>query len=238
MFMSGVLPALLLIAYIFFCVPESQHFYRRQARSPAASTFSVLRDHWKMALYAIALMTCYNFFSHGTQDIYPTFLQVQHHFGPATVKNVAVIYNIGAIAGGLIFGSISQNFGRRRTVIVIALLALPVVGLWAFSTTAGMLAAGAFMMQFCVQGAWGVVPAHLNELSPAAARGTFPGTYYQLGNLIASVNAVLQTAIAERTGNYSIALAVVAAFAALSIAALMKVGPEAHGIVMERPGPV
>jgi SHS family lactate transporter-like MFS transporter len=235
MFMVGVLPALALIVYIYFCVPESSHFHAAQARSQSASTLHILRHHWKIALYAIALMTGYNFFSHGTQDLYPTFLQIQHHYTPATVKNIAVIYNIGAILGGLVFGSISQRFGRRRTVMVVALLALPVVYLWAFSTTAVTLGLGAFLMQFCVQGAWGVVPAHLNELSPASARGTFPGTCYQLGNLIASVNAVLQAGIAERTGNYSLALAAVATFAALVIALLMRFGPEAHNVEFGAP---
>jgi SHS family lactate transporter-like MFS transporter len=235
MFMVGVVPAFLLILYIYLEVPESQYFSREQARSKSASTFEVLRNHWKLALYAIVLMTGYNFFSHGTQDLYPTFLQVQHHFTPPTVKNIAVIYNIGAIIGGLFFGSISQSFGRRRTVILVTLLSLPVVYLWAYSTTPMMLALGAFLIQVCVQGAWGVVPAYLNELAPASARGTFAGTCYQLGNFIASVNAVLQAGIAEQMGgNYSIALASVAVFAALLIATMMFFGPEAHNVELGR----
>jgi SHS family lactate transporter-like MFS transporter len=143
------------------------------------------------------------------------------------VKNVLVIANIGAIIGGLFFGSFSQSFGRRRTVILVALLALPVIYFWAYAATPVALALGAFLMQVCVQGAWGVVPAHLNELSPAAARGTFPGTCYQLGNLIAAVNLPLQSSIAEsQGGNYSIALAIVATCAALLIAAMMYFGPD------------
>jgi SHS family lactate transporter-like MFS transporter len=178
-------------------------------------------------------MTAFNFFSHGTQDIYPLFLQKQHGFSHATVSTIAVIYNIGAIIGGMIFGALSQHLGRRRTAITAALLALPVAWLWAFSETAALLALGAFLMNFLVQGAWGVVPAHLNELSPPDARGTFPGTVYQLGNLIASVNAVLQTGIAARTGgNYAIALASVAVCAALAIAIFMKFGPEARDVEM------
>jgi SHS family lactate transporter-like MFS transporter len=235
MFMVGVVPALLLIIYMYFCVPESRHFNRERAREKSASTFGVLSQHWKIALYAIALMTGYTFFSHGTQDLYPTFLQVQHHYGPATVKNIAVIYNMGAIIGSLTFGAFSQSLGRRRTAITIALLALPVVYIWAFSTTAVMLALGAFLIQVCVGGAWSVVPAHLNELSPPSARGTFPGTCYQLGNLIASVNATLQAGIAERMGgNYSIALACVTIFAVLAIVTLLKFGPEAHSVEMGR----
>jgi MFS transporter, SHS family, lactate transporter len=238
MFMIGVLPALLLIIYMYFCVPESRHFNREQARSKTASTFYILGHHGRIALYTIILMTAFTFFSHGTQDIYPTFLQVQHHYAPATVKNIAVIFNMGAIIGSLTFGTISQAFGRRKTVIVVALLALPVVYLWAFSTTPVMLALGAFLIQVCVGGAWGVIPAHLNELSPPSARGTFPGTCYQLGNLIASVNVTLQAAIAEHFGgNYSIALAGVTVCAVLAIALLMRFGPEAHGAEMGS-GPV
>jgi SHS family lactate transporter-like MFS transporter len=184
-------------------------------------------------LFAVTLMTAFTFFSHGTQDIYPVFLQKQHGFGHATVSAIAVVYNIGAVLGGILFGSLSQRFGRRRTIITAALLALPVTALWAFSTTAVMLGIGAFAMQFFVQGAWGVVPAHLNELSPSGARATFPGTVYQLGNLIASVNAVLQTSLAERSGgNYAIALASVAVCAALAISLTVWLGPEAQNVAM------
>ncbi len=194
-----------------------------------------IRQHWKLALYAILLMTGFNFFSHGTQDLYPTFLRVQHHFDDATVTFITVVLNVGAIVGGLFFASLSQSFGRRRTVVMVALLALPVIYFWAYAPTAITLAAGAFLMQICVQGAWGVVPVHLNELSPPNVRGTFAGTVYQLGNLIASVNAVFQAEIAERSGgNYSLALAVVACFAALLIAAMMYFGPEAQNADLGR----
>jgi SHS family lactate transporter-like MFS transporter len=239
MFMVGVVPAALLILYIYFFVPESQHFSREQARSSSASTLSILRRHGKVALFAILLMTGFNFFSHGTQDVYTTFLRVQHGFDPLTVKNVLVIANIGAIIGGLFFGSFSQSFGRRKTIILVTLLALPVIYFWSHGTTPVALALGAFLMQVCVQGAWGVVPAHLNELAPAAARGTFAGTCYQLGNLIAAVNNPLQSAIAEHTGgNYSLALAIVATCAALLIATIAWLGPEAHNVEMGRAVPV
>jgi SHS family lactate transporter-like MFS transporter len=239
MFMVGVIPAALLIVYIYVFVPESQHFNRDQAKSASASTFSILRAHGKVALFAILLMTGFNFFSHGTQDIYTTFLRVQHGFDPPTVKNVLVIANIGAIIGGLFFGSYSQTFGRRKTIILVTLLALPVIYFWSHGTTPVALALGAFLMQVCVQGAWGVVPAHLNELAPASARGTFAGTCYQLGNLIAAVNNPLQSAIAEHTGgDYSLALAIVATCAALLIATLAWLGPEAHNVEMGRAAPV
>jgi SHS family lactate transporter-like MFS transporter len=201
----------------------------------AALVTPFIRKHWKLAVYAIILMTGFNFFSHGTQDLYPTFLRVQHHFDDATVTFITVVLNVGAIVGGLFFASLSQSFGRRRTVILVTLLALPVVYFWAYAPTAMTLALGAFLMQICVQGAWGVVPVHLNELSPPSVRGTFAGTVYQLGNLIASVNAVFQAEFAEsRGGNYSIALAVVAGFAALLIAIMMYFGPEAQNADMGR----
>jgi len=235
MFMVGVIPAALLILYIYLCVPESQHFNRDEAKGSQASTFSILRAHGKIALFAICLMTGFNFFSHGTQDVYTTFLRVQHGFDPLTVKNVLVIANSGAIIGGLFFGSFSQSFGRRKTIILVTLLALPVIYFWSHSTTPLALALGAFLMQVCVQGAWGVVPAHLNELAPAAARGTFAGTVYQLGNLIAAVNNPLQSYIAAQTGgNYGLALAIVATCAALLIATLTWLGPEAHNVEMGR----
>ena len=231
LFMVGALPAVFLILYIQLCVTEAPGW--QVARVKAASTFTVLRDHWKLAIYGIVLMTAFTFFSHGTQDVYPVFLQKQHGFDHATVSTIAVVYNIGAILGGILFGSLSQRLGRRRTIITAALLALPVTALWAFSASAVILGIGAFVMQFFVQGAWGVVPAQLNELSPPGARGTFPGTVYQLGNLIASSNAILQTTIAANSGgNYAIALATVAVCAALAISLTVWLGPEAQNVAM------
>jgi SHS family lactate transporter-like MFS transporter len=226
MFLAGVIPSLLIL-YIRRHVPESPGWSSDHAKT--GTVFNVLRKHWALALYAIALMTAFNFFSHGTQDIYPTFLQVQHKFDVRISGNIAIIYNIGAILGGWTFGIWSQSFGRRRTIVVAALLSIPIAFLWAYSQTAAMLALGAFLMQFFVQGAWGVIPAHLNELSPNDARGTFPGTVYQLGNFIASYNAVLQTKIAMKSGeNYSFALVSVAIVAAIVIAILTALGREAR----------
>jgi len=233
MFMVGILPALLIL-YIRRNVPESPAWNRE--RASAATTIKILSSHWRLALYAILLMTAFNFFSHGTQDLYPTFLQKQHHFDHGTVGAIAVVYNVGAILGGLSFGSFSQSLGRRRTMIAAALLSIPAMWLWAFSTTALLLGVGAFLVQFFVQGAWGVVPAHLNELSPADARGTFPGTVYQLGNFIASSNAVLQARIAESHGNdYRFALAGVAVAAALAVSVLAWLGKEARDTNMTPP---
>ena len=226
MFMVGALPALLVL-YIRRHVPESPGWNPQRARQ--GNILSVLARHWGTALYAIVLMTAFNFFSHGTQDIYPRFLQGQHGFSVHEVTTIAVIYNIGAIVGGWTFGLWSQSLGRRRAIMIAAILSLPVVYLWAYSTTMVGLACGAFLMQVCVQGAWGVIPAHLNELSPPDARATFPGTVYQLGNFIASSNAVLQTTIAKNEGgNYAFALASVAVAAAVAIFVLTAVCREAR----------
>jgi SHS family lactate transporter-like MFS transporter len=228
MFMVGVIPALLVL-YIRRTVPESPSWKR--APSARGGTLAVLKTNWRLGLYAMVLMMGFNFFSHGTQDLYPTFLQVEHGFSPHEVGIIAVIYNIGAILGGIVCGSLSEKFGRRRMIIICALLSLPIIPLWAFSSGAAMLALGAFLMQVMVQGAWGVVPVHLNELSPDAARGTFPGFVYQLGNLLASVNATVQAGIAVHNGNnYGLALAVVAGSAAVVIAIVTAFGREAKGV--------
>jgi MFS transporter, SHS family, lactate transporter len=229
MFMVGLAPALLVL-YIRRHVPESPGWNGERAK--AGTIVDVLRNHWRLALYAIGLMMCFNFFSHGTQDLYPTFLKVDHGFKTSTVSMIAIVYNIGGILGGLTFGALSQKFGRRRTLIVGALLSLPVIPLWAFSGNAPMLAFGAFVMQFMVQGCWGVIPAHLNELSPPEARGTFPGVVYQLGNFFASYNATLQAGLAVTYGSYGAALAIVAACAGVAIAVFAVAGREAKDIDM------
>ena len=233
MFMVGVLPALLVL-YIRRRVPESPSWERtNRARN---DTLVILRSHWRLGLYAIVLMTAFNFFSHGTQDLYPTFLQVQHGLSPHAVGTIAAIYNVGAILGGIVCGSLSERFGRRRTIVIAALLSLPVLPLWAFSESPVLLATGAFLMQVMVQGAWGVIPVHLNELSPGDARGTFPGFVYQLGNLLASANATIQAGIAVKFGgNYGLALALVAGSVAVIIAVLTSFGVEAKGVAF---GPV
>jgi SHS family lactate transporter-like MFS transporter len=233
LFMIGALPALLLVPYILRNVQESPDWIVRQA-APRASLVSVLRQHVGLTIYAIILMTAFNFFSHGTQDIYPNiFLGVQHGFDHATITTIALVYNAGAIIGGLGFGMLSQRIGRRVTIVLAALLCLPVIPFWAFGSTALTLGIAAFLMQICVQGAWGVIPAHLNELSPASIRATFPGVVYQLGNLLASYNATLQAGIgASMDHNYSWALAGVAGVVAVVIAVLVGFGVEAHGVHM------
>jgi SHS family lactate transporter-like MFS transporter len=215
----------LLALYIRRSVPESPvwHEERRSARR----ILHVLAEHWRLALYAIFLMTALNYLSHGTQDLYPTFLKVDHGFSPHLTSLIVVIANIGAILGGLFFGTLSQRFGRRRMLAITALLCLPAIPLWLYGGSAAPLALGAFLMQFVVQGCWGIIPAHLNELSPSDARGTFPGTVYQLGNLFASYAAPLQVGLAIQYGSYAFALAAVTVTASLGVAFFASIGREA-----------
>jgi SHS family lactate transporter-like MFS transporter len=235
MFMIGVLPALLVL-YIRGKVEESPAFLAREAGRSASGDAALprineLRADVPRFLYAVLLMTAFNFLSHGTQDLYPAFLQLQRHFSQHTVGIIAIVYNIGAILGGLFFGALSQRIGRRRAILIAVLLTLPLIPVWAYGAGAVTLAVGAFLMQFAVQGAWGVVPAHLNELSPEDMRGTFPGFAYQLGNLLASANATLQAGIAQANGgNYAFAPATVAAIVAVTLAVLALFGIEAHGV--------
>ena len=229
MFAVGVLPALLVV-YIRRNVEESPAWHRMRAR-PRRPLGEVLKGRWPLFVYVVVLMTAFNFFSHGTQDLYPTFLQAQHQLSTHAVSIIAIIANVGAIAGGILFGTLSQRIGRRRAIVYAALLALPIIPLWAFAAGPVLLGLGAFLMQIAVQGAWGVIPVHLNELSPDEVRGTFPGFAYQLGNLFASANATLQAGFAStHGGNYGLALAVVTAVAAVTIALLTAVGGEAHGV--------
>jgi SHS family lactate transporter-like MFS transporter len=232
MFMVGALPALLVL-YIRSNVEESPA-WREHSAQPAGPRESI-KGRWGLFLYVILLMTLFNSFSHGTQDIYPTFLQVQQKFSPPLVSTIVVIYNLGAICGGLFFGAYSERIGRRRAIVIAALLSLPVIPLWAFSNNAILLTIGAFLIQFCVQGAWGVIPVHLNELSPHSVRGTFPGFTYQLGNLFASKNGTIQASMAVSFGNnYGLALALTAALVAVLVALVTACGPEAHGVKFGR----
>jgi SHS family lactate transporter-like MFS transporter len=232
MFMLGAAPALLVL-YIRSKVPESPDWTRRK-REPTHTILAAAAARPLLFVYAILVMAAFNFFAHSTQDLYPgAFLRGQHRLPPGTVATIAVIYNIGAISGCLLAGMLSQHLGRRRTIVGCALLAILVIPLWVLSPTPAWLALGAFLMQFCVQGAFGVVPAHLNEMSPPAVRGTFPGFTYQIGNLLASANATIQAAIAERAGHdYRVALAVVAGGGAIAVAVLIGFGSEAREMRM------
>lgn len=239
MFVIGAAP-ILLLPFIYFCVEESPVWVAARARKESTALLPVLKSHWKLCLYLVLLMAAFNFFSHGTQDMYPAFLKIQHGFDPKTVSIIAISYNIASIIGGIFFGALSEKIGRKKAIIIAALLALPVIPLWAFASGSLMLGLGAFMMQFMVQGAWGVIPTYLNELVPANTRAVLPGFVYQLGNLIASVNATLQATIAEHHGqNYGLAMAMIAGTVAIVIAVLVYFGKDTRGtaITMESKAP-
>jgi MFS transporter, SHS family, lactate transporter len=234
MFIVGTAPALLAV-YIFSSIPESPSWNSGRPMRSRTSVRAGLAGQWQIALYAILLMTCFNFFSHGTQDLYPTLLKVQRGFSVTTVSIIAIVYNVGAICGGMLFGSLSGRFGRRKSIALAAGLSLLVLPFWIYSTKPLSLAVAAFAMQFMVQGAWGVVPVHLNELSPPSMRATFPGVVYQLGNLLACANATLQAGIAtfySRSGgpDYAFSLAVVSGIVAVLLLFLALLGPERRDV--------
>lgn len=220
MFVVGALPAFLVI-YIRRNVEESPAWLQGRVKEPQARVGKSIATYWMNFLFLVILMFGFNSFSHGTQDLYPTFLEKNHQFLPPQVRTVSVIASVGALLGGILFGTLSERVGRRRAIVMAALLAIPMIPLWAYSHSMPMLALGGFLMQFMVQGAWGVIPAHLNELSPPAVRGTFPGLAYQLGNLLASWNAVIQARLVER--KYGGSFAPVLSWTVLLIAVLVAV---------------
>ncbi len=233
MFVIGVLPALL-IFFIRTSVPESPAWLAGKAERLAGGVhplLNALRTRWPLFLYAILFMAAFNYMSHGTQDLYPTFLTLQHGFSPALVGTLTAVMNVGAIVGGITFGWLSQRWGRRNMIVVCALLGIVLIPLWAFSQTAVLLGVGGFLMQIAVQGAWGIIPAHLNEISPDEARGTFPGFTYQLGNLISANALQLESAFAAQKfrmpsghPDYAKAMAIVALVVFVAILILTGVG--------------
>jgi MFS transporter, SHS family, lactate transporter len=231
MFVIGALPAFLVI-YIRTKVDESPAWLQgRVSREAESHLGKDISDHLGNFLFLVVLMFAFNSFSHGTQDLYPTFLQKNQQFSPQIVGLIAIVYNIGALLGGILFGTWSERIGRRRAIVIAAMLAIPVIPLWAYSRTVPMLALGGFLMQFMVQGAWGVVPAHLNELSPPAVRATFPGFAYQLGNFLSSRNAVIQAKLVEHHygGSYPPVLAWTVVIVASLVAIVTWSGREKRG---------
>jgi MFS transporter, SHS family, lactate transporter len=237
LFVVGTLPALLVI-FIRAHVPESESWQREHAarRGRSLGVFTMVRENWRLLVYAVLLMTAFNYMSHGTQDLYPTFLQKQRGLSVNQTAPVAIIYNLGAICGGTLLGLYSQRWGRRRTIIIAAVLGVLLIPLWIFSPSLPLLIVGGFFMQFMVQGAWGVVPVHLNELSPPGWRGTFPGVVYQLGNFFSANAAMLQAKLAEHfvrpngQPDYALTMACVMAAVFLALIFLTAIGREKRGI--------
>ena len=235
MFVLGVLPALLVL-YIRRSVPESPVFRQRVMSGVRRSVRDAMRGHWALFSYLIVLMALFNMFSHGSQDVYPTFLKLQKQFDTHLVSLLTIILNLGALVGGLVFGAWSERVGRRRAMVVSALLALPAIPLWSHGGSLLLLATGAFWIQVAVQGAWGVVPGYLNELSPDDVRGTLPGFAYQLGNLIAAGTAFILVWLAQsRGGDYALAQSIWIGCVAIVLALLAAFGPEARGVRFGEP---
>ena len=238
LFMVGAAPALL-VFYVQARVKESPVWVaeakkrkERMAgvRMPAEiGTLAQIKKFLPTFLFLILLMTAFMSFSHGTQDVYPTFLTVYAKLKPETVGLIGVLYGFGSIGGGICFGALSEKWGRKRAIVTAALLSIPVIPLYAYGHSAWTLGAGAVLMQFMVQGAWGVVPAYLTELSPAPVRATAPGLAYQLGALITAWNGKGQALAAERWGSYPAVLAITVAVVAVALAGLTALGREAKG---------
>jgi SHS family lactate transporter-like MFS transporter len=237
MFFIGAAPALLVV-YIRSSIPESKAWEERRAKEVGATSnlFTAFMKQPGLFIYAIVLMAAFNFMSHGSQDLYPTFLRVQHNFDYTTTTVIAIIANLGAIAGGLLFGALSQGWGRRRAIVTAALVGVLAIPLWVFAPTTAARRRRV-RMQFFVQGAWGVVPVHLNELSPGSVRGTFPGFTYQLGNLISAGAAQWEGLFAKHTfplpggeADYAKAMAIIMVVVFLAVAIITALGTERRGI--------
>jgi SHS family lactate transporter-like MFS transporter len=244
MFMVGALPALLAF-YLNYKVEESPTWLaaHRNRNANVAVTLlprielKALLGYLPIFLFLILLMGAFTSFSHGTQDLYPAFLQRDMHQSPSHTGLIAAVGNIGALLGGMCCGTISEKFGRRRTIVFAALLAIPMVPLWVWSHSAVMLAVGGFLIQFMVQGAWGIIPAHLNELSPGPVRAILPGFAYQLGNLLSSRNQIFQQTYADHHngGALNVALSGTVVIVAIVVATVAALGPEAKGSDLAQP---
>ncbi len=228
MFFIGGLPALLAI-YVRFKVPESEVWQRTRHKDWRGLGKGILA-HWRLFLYLWALMAMMNFVSHGTQDLYPTFLQRDWGFTPQRRAVLTAVSMIGALIGGVLFGIYSDRMGRRRAMVTALLGALLLIPAWAFAPSLPVLFVGAFLMQFMVQGAWGVIPAHITELAPDAVRGFLPGFAYQCGVLVAGSVVYLEAVLAARF-SYTLAMAATAATVFIGCAIVVALGPERRGVV-------
>ncbi len=229
LFYLGSLPAIALVLYIKFRVKESEVWKREfKSRQPWPEQRREIFSHWKLFLYLLAFMTMMMFASHGTQDMYPTFLQRQWHFGPSERAVITAISAIGAILGGLVFGHLSDSWGRRRAIVTAFVLGAVLIPLWAYAPNTTLLVIGAFLMQFMVQGAWGVIPAHLAELSPDSVRALLPGFSYQSAGIIASSAPFIEAMYAQKT-SYATAMALVAISVFFMASVMALLGRERHG---------
>jgi SHS family lactate transporter-like MFS transporter len=235
LFIAGAVPAFLVI-YIRARVPESPVWQRQRAQQRPRLKMSIfVRQHGALFVYAALLMTAFNYMSHGTQDLYPTYLEKQRGFGVNAKSMISIVYATGAICGGAVMGFLSQQWGRRRVIILSAICGMFLIPLWIFAPSTALLILGGFLIQFMVQGAWGVVPVHLNELSPPEFRGTFPGLAYQLGNFAAAYAAQQLAWLAEHfpsangQPNYAMTMALVEVAVFLVIIFLAAIGREERG---------
>ncbi len=228
LFFLGSVPAICLVLFIHFRVKESEVWRKRfKARQSWPEQRREIFSHWRLFVYLLIFMTMMLFASHGTQDMYPTFLQRQWHFSPSRRAAVTAISGVGAIIGGIVFGHLSDRWGRRRTIIIAFILGAAVIPVWAFAPSQALLITGAFLMQFMVQGAWGVIPAHLAELSPDSVRALLPGFAYQSAGVIASTVVYIEAVYAQKTSYASaMALTAISVFVLASIMAL--IGKERH----------
>jgi SHS family lactate transporter-like MFS transporter len=235
LFVLGTLPSLGVIWLLAGCKESPAWLASRdlikEKAADAMPVFGQVLTYLPNFLLLTFMMTAFMSFSHGTQDLYPTFLKHDIGFSKTTATWVSTAGGFGAIFGGICFGSISERLGRRRAIVAAALLAIPMIPLWAWSHTAVLLACGGFLMQFMVQGAWGVIPVHLNELSPGPVRAIFPGLAYQIGNLTTSYNGHIQTAIAASlfAGHLGPVLGWTVLLVAVAVALLSGFGKEAKG---------
>ena len=236
LFIVGAAPALVAF-FVDRKVEESPAWLEARAnkalKRSGPPVWRSLMPYLPMFLFVILLMTAFTSFSHGTQDIYPTFLLKELKFTPGTVGLLGIIYNVGSLLGGFVFGTLSEKWGRKRAIITAALLSIPVAYLFAYGQTPLTIGIGAFLVQFMVQGAWGVVPAYLTELSPPQVRAIFPGLAYQLGNLITSRNSVIQVKLQERWHSYSPVLLGTVVIVALVLALVTALGKESRGVELE-----
>ena len=233
MFFLGGAPALLTLL-IRAKVTETEAWKR--SRTDWGTYRRAIFSNWPRFAYLVLLMAMVNFISHGTQDMYPTYLQQQRGFSAHRTSDFTAISMIGAILGGLTFGHFSERFGRRRAMVTAILLGVTIIPLWMFAPNLPLILTGAFLMQFMVQGAWGVIPAHINELSPDQLRGFFPGLAYQFGVLVAAGSPYIQARMAVHM-SYAEAMGLFAFVVFLVGAAVIGLGPEAKGVHFGRSSP-